>query len=59
MYRDEGINTEEYENAMYGNLMKTHSEEETEVKCNVALCANGIVSLERKKKQLNETTPNE
>ena len=51
VYRDEGINTEEYENAMYGNLMKTHSEEETEVKCNVALCANDIVSLERKKKQ--------
>ena len=39
--------------------MKTQSEEEEEVKYNVALCANNRVALERKKRQLNETTPNE
>ena len=58
VYRDQGINTEEYEKAMYGDLMNTQNEEEEEVKCNVALCANDSVSLERKKRQLNKTTPN-
>ena len=29
------------------------------VKCNVALCANDSVSLEKKRRQLNETMPNE
>ena len=50
---------EEYEKAMYGKLMKTQSEEKEEVKCNVALCANDSVSLENKRRQLNETMPNE
>ena len=51
VYGDQGINTEEYETAMYGELMKTQSkEEEEEVKYNVALCANDSVSLERKRK---------
>ena len=36
VYRDQGINTEEYEKATYGDLMKTQSEEENEVKCTVA-----------------------
>ena len=44
---------------MYGELMKTQSKEEEEVKCNVALCTNDSVSLERKRRQLNGTTPNE
>ena len=44
---------------MYGELMKTQSEEEEEVKCNVALCTNDSVSLEKYRRQLNETTPNE
>ena len=35
---------------MYGNLVKTQSEEEKEVKCNVALCANDSVLLERKRR---------
>ena len=43
---DKGINTEEYEKDMYGELMKTQSEVEEEVKCNVALCANDSASLE-------------
>ena len=59
VYRDQGINTEEYEKAMYGDLTKTKSEEEEEVKYNVALCTNDSVSLEKKKRQLSETTPNE
>ena len=36
VYRDQGINTEEYEKATCGDLMKTQSEEENEVKCTVA-----------------------
>ena len=57
VYGDRGISPEEYEKAMYGELMKTESEEE--VKCNVALCTNDSVSLEKKKRQLNETMPDE
>ena len=33
---DQGINTEEYKKATYGNLMKTQSKEENEIKCTVA-----------------------
>ena len=59
VYGDQGISTKEYKKATYGNLTKTQSEEEEDVKYNVALCTNDSVSLERKKMQLNETTPNE
>ena len=58
VYGDQGISTEEYEKATYGKLMRTQSKEEEEVKCNVALCANDGVSLEKKRRQLNERTPN-
>ena len=58
VYRDQGINTEEYEKAMYGNLTKTQSEEEDEVKYNVAQSANNSVQLERKRRRLNKSTPN-
>ena len=54
---DQGISTEEYEKAMYAELMKTQSKEEEEFKCNVSLCANDSVSLEKIRRQLNETTP--
>ena len=47
VYRDQGINTEEYENATYGILMKVQSKEEEEVKCTVAQRANYSVMLER------------
>ena len=58
VYGDQRISTEEYEKATYGKLTKTQSEEEEEeVKCNVALCANDSVSLEKKRRQLNETMP--
>ena len=59
VYGDQGTSTEEYEKAMYGKLTKTQSEKEEEVKYNVALYKNDIVSLEKKRRQLNETMPNE
>ena len=48
VYGDQGINPEEYEKAMYGNLTKTQSEEEDEVKYIVTQSANDSVQLERK-----------
>ena len=59
VYGDQGINTEEYEKATYGNLMKAQSEEENEVKCTVAQRANDSVILERKKRSLNNNNPEE
>ena len=50
VYRDQGISTEEYKKEMYGELMKTQSKEEGEVKCNVALCTNDSMSLEKKRR---------
>ena len=47
---DQGISTEEYEKTTYGEITKTQSKEEEEVKCNVALCANDSVSLEKKRR---------
>ena len=32
VYRDQGINAEEYKKATYGNFMKTQSEDEEKVK---------------------------
>ena len=58
VYGDEGINTEEYEKAMYGDLMKTQSKED-EVKYNVAQSTNNSVQLERKRRRLNKSTPDE
>ena len=59
VYRDQGISTEEYEKATYGDLMKTQSEEENEVKCTVAQRANDSVILERKKRRFNNNNPKE
>ena len=53
VYGDQGINTEEYEKATYGDLTKTQSDEENEVKCTIAQRANDSVILERKKRQFN------
>ena len=36
VYGDQGITAEEYENATYGDLMKTQSKNEEDVKCTVA-----------------------
>ena len=59
VYGDQGINTEEYKKATYGDLMKTQSEEENEVKCTVAQRANDSVILESKKSRLNNNDPEE
>ena len=59
VYGNQGINTEEYEKATYGDLMKTPSEEENEVKCTVAQRANDSVILERKKRRFNNNNPEE
>ena len=57
VYGDQGINTEEYEKATYGDLTKTQSEEEDDGKCTVAQRANDSVILERKRKRLRENDP--
>ena len=59
MYGDQGINTEEYEKAIYGNLMQTQRDEENEVKCTVAQRVNDSVILERKKRRFNHNDPEE
>ena len=57
VYGDQGISTEEYKKATYDNLMKTQSEEEEEIKCNVAQQANDSIILERKKRRLSKEGP--
>ena len=59
VYRDQGINTEEYEKAIYGNLMQTQRDEENEVKCTVAQRGDESVILERKKRRFNHNDPEE
>ena len=59
VYGDQEITTEEYENATYGDLTKTQSESEDDVKCTVAQQANDSVVLERKRRRLNEKNPDE
>ena len=59
VYGDQGINTEEYEKAIYGNFMQTQSDKENEVKCTVAQRANDSVILERKKRRFNYNDPEE
>ena len=59
VYGDQGINTEEYKKATYGNLMQAQSDEENEVKCTVAQQANDSVILERKKRRFNYNDPKE
>ena len=59
VFGDQGTNTEEYKKATYGDLTKTQSEEEDKVKYNVAQSTNDSVLLERSRRQLNESVPNE
>ena len=59
VYGDQGINTEEYEKTMYGNLMQTQCDEENDVKCTVAQRAYDSVILERKKRRFNHNDPEE
>ena len=57
VYGYQGISAEEYEKATYGDLTKTQSKEEDEVKCTVAQRANDSVILERKRRRFNENNP--
>ena len=57
VYGDQGISTEEYEKATYGDPMKTQSEEEDDIKCTVAQRSNDGLILERKRQHLNENDP--
>ena len=59
VYRDQGISLTKYEQDMYGELMNTDSDEEKNIKYNVALCAQDSVSLEKKQRQLNRDIPSE
>ena len=47
VYRDQGISTKTYHEEMYGDLLKTDSDEESIVKYDVALCTQDSVSLEK------------
>ena len=57
VYSDQGISTEEYEKAIYGNHRKTQSEEEDDIRCTVAQRVHDRVILERKRRCLNENGP--
>ena len=59
VYRDQRTNKEEYEKATYGDLMKTQTKEEDDIKYNVAQSTNDSVMLGRKRRQFNESTPDE
>ena len=59
VYGDQGISLIKYEEDMFGELMNTDSNEEKNVKYNVALCAQDSVSLEKKQRWLNRDIPSE
>ena len=59
VYGDQGISTKTYDDEMYGDLLKTDSNEEPVVKYTVALCVQDSVSLEKKRRQLNRDIPSE
>ena len=48
VYGDQGIFSMKYEEDTYGELMNTDSDDEKNVKYNMALCAQDSVSLEKK-----------
>ena len=57
VYRDQGISSTKYEEDKYRELMNTDSNEEKNIKYNVALCTQDSVSLEKKRRQLNGEIP--
>ena len=59
VYGDQGISTKTYDEEMYGDLLKTDSNEEPVIKYNVALCTQDSVSLEKKQRRLNRDIPSE
>ena len=48
VYGDQGISLIKYKEDMYGELMNSDSDEEKNIKYNVALCIQDSVSLEKK-----------
>ena len=59
VYGDQGISLTKYEEDTYGELMNTDSDEEKNIKYNMALCAQDSVSLEKKQRWLNGDKPSE
>ena len=59
VYRDQCVTLRKFDKDMYGDIMKTDSDEEQIVKYNVALCTQDNVSLEKKQRQLNRDIPSE
>ena len=57
VYGDQGINTEEYEKATYGDLMKTQSDKENEVKYTIAQRANNSEIWKGRKDDLTIMIP--
>ena len=48
VYGDQGISSSKYKEDTYGELMNTDSNEEKNIKYNMALCTQDSVSLEKK-----------
>ena len=48
VYGDQGISTKTYDEETYGDQLKTDSDEDSNVKYNVALCVQDSVSLKKK-----------
>ena len=59
VYGDQGISSTKYEEDTYEELMNTDSDEEKNIKYNMALCAQDSVSLEKKRRWLNGDIPSE
>ena len=59
VYGDQGITSGKFDEDMYGELMNVDSNEEQIDMYNVALCTQGSVSLEKKRRQLNRDIPSE
>ena len=59
VYGDQGITSRKFDEDTYGELMNTDSDEEPIVKYNVALCTQGSVSMEKKRRRLNRDIPSE
>ena len=54
VYGDQGITSRKFDEDMYRELMNTDSNEEQIIRCNVALCAQDSVSLEKKTKMAEQ-----
>ena len=59
VYRDQGISSENYDEETYGDLLNTDSDDEQDIKYDVALLATDSVSLEKKRRRLNRDIPSE